>query len=230
MEDELIDSKDSARTQDDFKPKHSGLPLGVRDLGLEDPLLGAPQIRRAVREEAPDQARSLPKNAQAAGNAPSAIDSPCGASLYRAVRHNCLDELKSLLSAGANPNAMFTGLAPLALAASWGRLEMVEALLSAGGDVHAVNKRGQTAAMAAAYDGQFLTLRRLVEAGADVEALDPDGRSLMDLAREALTDFRGETEREEDCLACLELIRAALETRELCQAALPAKKRSAARI
>lgn len=62
--------------------------------------------------------------------------------------------------------------AKLMLAASKGLITQVTDLLAAGAEVNARNKWGETALMAAAYQGHEQVIYSLVAAGADTSAVD----------------------------------------------------------
>ncbi|MBC6416227.1 MAG: ankyrin repeat domain-containing protein [Rhodospirillales bacterium] len=64
--------------------------------------------------------------------------------LYRAVRSDDAEAVRTLLAAGANPNARdANGRAPLHEAAEWGNVEAVAALLDGGADSGARSKCGE---------------------------------------------------------------------------------------
>jgi ankyrin repeat protein len=58
----------------------------------------------------------------------------------------------------------------------------LEQLLACGADVQLADARGLTALMRASLLGQVLLVRRLLEAGAHLDAWDPQGRTAWDLA------------------------------------------------
>jgi ankyrin repeat protein len=68
-----------------------------------------------------------------------------------------------------------TSATPLLIAAQWGRAEVVEFLLSRGGDVNTQDSDGSTALHRAALCGHTNVIRLLLEHGADVNARDAYG-------------------------------------------------------
>jgi uncharacterized protein len=79
--------------------------------------------------------------------------------------------VKTLLDAGADPNATLRGgETALMTAARVGRVGAVRALLDAGAKVDAKDRKGQSAIMWAAADGQAQVVGALIEAGADARA------------------------------------------------------------
>jgi ankyrin repeat protein len=92
--------------------------------------------------------------------------------------------VSALLSAGAGPNiAPSSGETPLMTAARVGALDVVEALLSGGAGVNArEGSHQQTALMWAVSRGHGPVVRRLIEAGADVNEAAPNGASALVIA------------------------------------------------
>lgn len=72
-------------------------------------------------------------------------------------------------------------LAPLALAASMGRIQTMRALLDRGALIDERDARGMTALMRAAEAGQLEAARWLIGAGASAAWRDAEGRFLMDI-------------------------------------------------
>src|SRR5262245_22334971 len=118
--------------------------------------------------------------------------------LVRSVQEGDLDHVKSALAAGADPNAVvadprFGDVPILALAASSGRLSIVEALLAAGSTVNGRVQSDRppsdrTALMVAAEAGHANVIRALLNASADPDLKDRSFLEvtvgLMRLARE----------------------------------------------
>jgi ankyrin repeat protein len=118
--------------------------------------------------------------------------------LHGAVAANDLVRVRLLLSKGADPNAanMFSGkvrhgnialtkMTPLILAAAHGSSDMVSALLAGGGKVNVQDTRGMTPLMVAvaAQNRDLKVVRALLAAGADTNAADAYGDSVLDWAR-----------------------------------------------
>ncbi|HEV3468426.1 MAG TPA: ankyrin repeat domain-containing protein [Pyrinomonadaceae bacterium] len=94
--------------------------------------------------------------------------------------------VKSLLAAGASPNAAgYNGRTVLMRAASSGRAEVVRALLDAGADVDAKKEDGATALVLAVFFGHAEIVRLLLAAGADPSAPTPQGVPLFEWAEAA---------------------------------------------
>ena len=104
--------------------------------------------------------------------------------LHLAVRNGDVAAIKELIAQGADVNAVDKyGTMPLHLAVDSGSYSSVEALLDAGADVN-----GQQDGPAdpplhrAAWRGQTLIVRRLMEAGANLEARARDGATPLQRA------------------------------------------------
>ncbi|WP_309858000.1 ankyrin repeat domain-containing protein [Leifsonia sp. 1010] len=91
--------------------------------------------------------------------------------------------LEFLLNAGADPNAG-TDEVPLAAAAGGRTSGSVQRLLAAGADVDHRDSDGWTALMYAAQAGNTEAATALIADGADRTALNDDGQSAADIARE----------------------------------------------
>lgn len=102
-------------------------------------------------------------------------------SLIYAVRDKDVDRVKSLLAAGADPNALFEGSTPiLNLGAGYGNPEIVRALLAAGADVNAKDDcYGYTALEDGTSSGNPEIVKNLLAAGADVNAKDKKGNTAL---------------------------------------------------
>ena len=92
--------------------------------------------------------------------------------LVDAVRQGDVDEVRSLLNDGADPNeAQGDGLTALHVAAQEGHVEIVRLLLDAGATVDAKSRIGDYTPLHLANQGAHTSVARaLVEAGADVSA------------------------------------------------------------
>ena len=74
------------------------------------------------------------------------------------------------------------GVTPLAYAAGFGHMEVLEFLVARGADVNARDPRGLSALHLTAYTGQLQALRFLIAKGADVRAKGPSGMGPLHLA------------------------------------------------
>lgn len=93
--------------------------------------------------------------------------------LHWAVHRDDLAQVRQLLAAGADPNAVNDyGATPLAEAAITGNVALLQALLKAGARVNDANPSGQTALMVVARTANVAAARVLLAAGADVNAAE----------------------------------------------------------
>jgi ankyrin repeat protein len=87
--------------------------------------------------------------------------------LFKTVELNKIDEVKKLIEAGADINAVDkNGITALQRASSWGRSDVVKMLIEAGADVNVVGVNGRTALYWASYWGYSEIVKILKEAGA----------------------------------------------------------------
>ena len=109
------------------------------------------------------------------------------AGLIDAATSGDVDELRRLLAAGADPSAPFDGQLALHVAALGGHVGAVNALLAASAPPDAVDGDGWTALHNAMLCGpQCLeTVRALVAAHANVNAMRPDGQAPLHLVHMA---------------------------------------------
>ena len=90
-------------------------------------------------------------------------------SLITAIKNQDVAQTRSCLKEGEDPNlADSEGLSPLNYAASFGNIEIVEALLEAGSDVNYQDPWGMTSLHAALKEGHDEVAVLLMEYGADV--------------------------------------------------------------
>ena len=96
--------------------------------------------------------------------------------------------LPILLEAGANTEARnLEGNTPLHLvAASWQSVETVSILLKAGADIEARNKAGNTPLQRAVKSEEYEKAKYLVQEGASVTAIAPNGRDTQEYAKHLL--------------------------------------------
>jgi ankyrin repeat protein len=91
--------------------------------------------------------------------------------LHWAVRDDDIAKVRTLLKAGANPNAANRyGVTPLSLAATNRNAAIIDTLLKAGADAKATLPEGQTVLMAAARTGNPEAVKLLLVHGANVNA------------------------------------------------------------
>jgi uncharacterized protein len=97
--------------------------------------------------------------------------------MEQAIETSDLKKLERYLAQGADPNLPFeNGILPLAVAASAGRVGALKLLLAAGADSRLKGALGFTALH---YATTVATAEALVEAGADVNAVDNYGQAAL---------------------------------------------------
>jgi ankyrin repeat protein len=112
-----------------------------------------------------------------------------GLDLFEASALGDADRLRELLDGGADPNEFAPdGFTPLTLAAFFKHPDAVRLLLERGADVHqrARNERLKVLPIhsAAADGGSVEIVRTLLDAGADVNAVQPGGFRAIDASRQ----------------------------------------------
>lgn len=107
-----------------------------------------------------------------------------GSALHQAARADHKDTVNTLLERGAPASAKDTfGRGALHYAADCGHLAVVSDLLAAGADANARDKRDSSPLDLAALGGHREIVRLFVDqAGADVDAVDPAGYTVLHLA------------------------------------------------
>ncbi|WP_231409798.1 ankyrin repeat domain-containing protein [Ralstonia solanacearum] len=75
------------------------------------------------------------------------------------------------------------GDTPLHVVCSWGDVDAVDALISAGADINAKGELGKTPLFSAVIGGSVAVLDRLLVAGADPAIQDEDGNTVLQFAR-----------------------------------------------
>ncbi len=115
----------------------------------------------------------LRAQAPAAGNVPAAED------LFRAIRANQIDDVKRLAANGANTKDRLQ-TTPLHYAALYGNAASMKVLLEGGADANAVDNRGATPLIYAAYNLEKTKL--LVEHGAHVNVVSNKGTTPLEIA------------------------------------------------
>ncbi|MGD1072279.1 MAG: ankyrin repeat domain-containing protein, partial [Bryobacteraceae bacterium] len=113
---------------------------------------------------------------------PKATDSRGNSPLMYAAALGSPESMRLLLDAGADPNlANQFGATPLMWCA--GDAVKVRMLLAKGAQVNVRSKLGRTPLLVAAtYDGSTEAARLLIEKGADVNAVDEGGGSVLEQA------------------------------------------------
>lgn len=104
--------------------------------------------------------------------------------LHQAARRGYTAVVKELIDAKANVNAMSPYGTPLIMAVRFDEAGAVSQLLAAKADVYAATPEGWTALHEAAKTGYSPVAKLLIEAGADVNAKDKQGRSALKVALE----------------------------------------------
>ena len=96
---------------------------------------------------------------------------------FEAVRWGSVEEIQELLAQGADPDVIFdNGESALHVAVEHGNLELVEMLLTYGGDVNIQErKEGYTVLMYAAIMDDRKMMQLLIDHGADPTVDDVDG-------------------------------------------------------
>ncbi|GFR46743.1 hypothetical protein Agub_g8366 [Astrephomene gubernaculifera] len=104
------------------------------------------------------------------------------------ARDNMAEDIRSLVKESGIPVNMTNefGQAALHVAALWGNLEAVKALIELGADVNITNSRGSTPLHFAASAKRHAraVCQALMDAGADTEAVDVMGRQPYEMANE----------------------------------------------
>jgi len=120
-----------------------------------------------------------------AGASPTATDKRGRTPLMAAVQSHKPEAIRFLIDNGADVNArdQLQGTALVRAAGSFGDLDSVQVLLSAGAEVNVQDKNGMTPLMWAARWGDAPRVEALVEAGAKVAVRDNNGKSALDWAR-----------------------------------------------
>ena len=100
--------------------------------------------------------------------------------LLWAAETGSLEQVKTLLSKGANINAKNEkGQTALMVAAWRKRLEIVRCLIDNGADVNATNQYGGTALMDAAMTGHLEVVKPLIDRGVDLHAKTQRGGTVL---------------------------------------------------
>ena len=126
---------------------------------------------------------------------PSAQEPPAAeVSIHEAAMKGDLAAVKKLLE--QNPALLEArdedeGVTPLAYAAGFGRMEVLEFLVARGADVNARDARGLSALHLTVYTGQLQALRYLLDKGADVKSRGPSGMGPLHFAARQRGEIAG---------------------------------------
>ena len=122
---------------------------------------------------------------------PRATPYPAGdADLYGAIKTGDVEQIQSILDAGASVNASNTDGDPFIHEAIWrDHIDVVRVLVGAGADVNAVDSEGNPVLREAIWRGHTEIVSLLIDARADVNAVDSEGNPVL---YEAI--WRGHTE------------------------------------
>lgn len=109
-----------------------------------------------------------------------------------AIKTNNLDALHTLLFTDrADPNLMRNGLPMLHIAAQLERDQAITMLLQAGANVHKPDTQGRSALRMAISVGHAVSVRKLIEAGADPTAFVYERETGMDVSDASLSRRHG---------------------------------------
>lgn len=118
-----------------------------------------------------------------------AVDAKEGSALILAIKSGSLPTVEALLELGVDASAEFVGsrgaMSPLHVAAAMGTPEMCSALVQAGAGLEARLPVGLTPAMLAVVSENWENLASLIKLGADTQAVNAEGKSVGEMAREA---------------------------------------------
>jgi cytohesin len=102
--------------------------------------------------------------------------------LRGAIRQGDLAKVEAALAAGAKVNAGVGQSEPLTIAATRGRVDIMELLLKHGADVNGRDAFKRTPLWAAVFSGQARTWELLLAAGAEVGIVGTSGDTVLDYA------------------------------------------------
>jgi hypothetical protein len=107
-----------------------------------------------------------------------------GPSLVQAIAESPIDQIKSMISGGANVNEKNSlGWTPLHAAVRFANIEAVKLLLESNADINAKDNSGQTPLYAAVETGQKELVDLLISKKADVNITNSNNENALSLAR-----------------------------------------------
>jgi len=109
--------------------------------------------------------------------------------LLEAAANGNIEEVKTLIAAGADVNTSNDKTTPLYYAVGEGHTTIVNKLIAAGADVNFVDGSSQTHLHMAARFGYIEAARALIAAGADVNALNSSEKTPLDNAKDVSDEF-----------------------------------------
>jgi ankyrin repeat protein len=102
-----------------------------------------------------------------------------------AVEKGDLEIVKLLVQSGANPNNGGVDNFPLHDAVGLGRVDLVKILIKAGIEINTHNYSGETPLMIAAYNGDLILVKTLIESGACTHFINYEcGENALEIAIE----------------------------------------------
>jgi ankyrin repeat protein len=107
-----------------------------------------------------------------------------GPSLVQAIAESSIEQIKSMISGGANVNEKNSlGWTPMHAAVRFANIEAVKLILENNADINAQDNLGQTPLYAAVETGQKEVVDLLISKGANVNITNNNGQNPLSLAR-----------------------------------------------
>lgn len=99
------------------------------------------------------------------------------------IKNGDLEQVKDIVdNKKLNVNEEIDGRPPILYAADYGQKDVIEYLIAAGADVNLKDKHGITAILAAIWEGHKECVRLLLDKGARIDGLAPDGSTYIESA------------------------------------------------